>query len=306
MDNFLFISTFLLTTLTYGQVQNSHELFGRPFPNEEVLTLSPYDVDAYGHDQHNKVHTLQGGSWLDLTLVGTWPLNDYSIHCVTWDKETGGVKVVGQSDMHIKATSYSNKRENVKHVFSHNLQFDTFDFTQKESMKNATISNCIFDYFDKINSLDEPFGRRVNLEFSANPLYPRTDYSSLRSNRTDRSPEFLMLGRRKNRTRPYLVQMYHLSDDMIAAGEAFLTTINGRRRMNTGLVVGVMNTSEIENVDTYGLRERAVVHRKKQIYTKPKFRNFHPSALISIKLDWIVQSSREPELNMLLDGTINF
>ena len=196
-------------------------------------------------------------------------------------------------------------------AFSLNFQVDPITYDKTEFGTNFKRFENITNIDNQVISFKDFDGKFGRLENNVSRAFIGFSYSRVSRNKQRVVTNPLILSGRKKDLRPYVIPVYYITGEIIAGGDTFASTINGKPKGNAGIALGFTNKPIFGKVDTYGddkseKEQNPTFGGKKYSYKMWKYRAFQPTSLISIGLDWSVQSTIKPELNLFLSGTIAF
>lgn len=206
---------------------------------------------------------------------------------------------------------YFDKNDYSVDAFSVNFQVDPITYDKTEFGTNFKRFENITNIDDQVISFKDFDGKFGRLENNVSRAFVGFSYSRLSRNKQRVVKNPLILSGRKKDLRPYVIPVYYITGEIITGGDTFASTINGKPKANAGIALGFTNKPTFGKIETYGddkteKEQKPTFGGKEYSYKKWKYRAFQPTSLISIGIDWSVQSSMEPELNLFLSGTIAF
>ncbi|MEL7269533.1 MAG: hypothetical protein AAGL34_08165 [Bacteroidota bacterium] len=206
---------------------------------------------------------------------------------------------------------YFDKKDYSVDAFSLNVELDPITYDKTEFGTNFKRFEDITNIGDQVVSFKDFDGKFGRLENNVSRAFLGLSYSRVSRNNLREVKNPKVLSGLKNDLRPYVIPVYYITGEIITGGDTFASTINGRPKANAGIALGFTNKPIFGKEDEYGddkteKEEKPTFEGKQFEYKKWKYRAFQPTSLISLGVDWSVQSTMKPELNFFLSGTIAF
>lgn len=227
------------------------------------------------------------------------------------DLEIRDSKPVTVSLLYSETRFYFDANDYSVDAFSLNFQVDPITYDKTEFGTNFKRFESITNIDDQVISFKDFDGKFGRLENNVSRAFVGLSYSRVSRNNLREVKNPKVLSGLKKDLRPYVIPVYYITGEVITGGDTFASTINGKPKANAGIAIGFANKPTFGKIETYGddkteKEQKRTFGGKEYSYKKWKYRAFQPTSLISIGIDWSVQSSMEPELNLFLSGTIAF